>query len=147
MTVPLLNRSENIHATAVALDAERGVLIRGASGSGKSQLALRLMAFGARLVSDDRTDLRSDDAGQLIASAPPELAGRIEARGVGILRADALSQARVTLCVDLDRIEDQRLPPYRKDRVLGVALPLVLQLQNGHLDVAILQFLKEGRWA
>ncbi len=136
----------NLHASAVALDPERGVLIRGASGSGKSLLALRLMALGASLVSDDRVDLRAE-GGALIASAPEAIAGRIEARGMGILRADHLSQARITLLVDLDREEVERLPTCRKDRVLGVNLPLVLRVQHGHLDVAILQWLKGGRWA
>ncbi|MPQ95723.1 HPr kinase/phosphorylase [Thioclava sp. JE_KL1] len=138
--------STNLHASAVALDPERGVLIRGASGSGKSLLALRLMALGVSLVADDRVDLRTE-GGALIASAPEPIAGRIEARGVGILRADHLSQARITLLVDLDREEVERLPTCRKDRVLGVNLPLVLRVQHGHLDVAILQWLKGGRWA
>jgi len=136
----------NIHASVVALDAERGVLITGPSGSGKSLLALRLMAFGAHLVADDRVDLSVED-GHLIASAPPQIAGRIEARAVGLLRAETLEQARIILCVNLDEIETERLPNHRKDRVLGVELPLVLRVQHGHFDVAILQWLKGGRWA
>lgn len=138
--------SLNLHASVVALDPERGVLIKGASGTGKSLLALRLMAYGAWLVADDRTDL-TVEGGHLIARAPAPIAGRIEARGVGILRADPLSHARITLSVDLDREETERLPNCRKDSLLGVELPLVLRVQHDHFDVAILQWLKGGRWA
>ncbi|KFE33987.1 HPr kinase/phosphorylase [Thioclava atlantica] len=136
----------NVHASVVALDPGRGVLIRGASGAGKSALALRLMAYGAHLVADDRVDLSVED-GALIARAPAAIAGRIEARGVGILNAEALERARIILCVDLDRIETDRLPTCRKDSLLGVELPLVLRVQHDHFDVAILQWLKGGRWA
>ncbi|KEO53188.1 HPr kinase/phosphorylase [Thioclava indica] len=138
--------STNIHASVVALGSQRGALIKGASGSGKSLLALRLMAYGAQLVADDRVDL-CVEAGQLIATAPPQITGRIEAREVGLLHAEPLPRARIILCVNLDEIETQRLPEQRKDRVLGVELPLVLRVQHGHLDVAILQWLKGGRWA
>lgn len=136
----------NLHASVVALDPERGVLIRGASGAGKSLLALRLMALGAHLVADDRVDLWLQD-GAVMAAPPPGIAGRIEARGVGLLKADPLSQSRISLIVDLDRQETERLPTYRKDSLLGVELPLVLRVQHDHLDVAILQWLKGGRWA
>ncbi|WP_406736093.1 HPr kinase/phosphorylase [Thioclava sp. GXIMD4215] len=136
----------NLHASCVALDAQHAVLIMGASGSGKSTLALRLMAFGAHLVADDRTDLRCE-SGQILASAPLAIRGRIEARGVGILSADALSDAILSLVVDLDRIETERLPPQRNISLYGVSLPLVLQAQHSHLDAAIWQFLKAGRVA
>ena len=84
----------NLHASAVALDPLRGVLIKGGSGAGKSTLALQLMALGAHLVADDRVDL-SVETGHLVARAPASIAGRIEARGVGLLRAEALGQARI----------------------------------------------------
>lgn len=136
----------NIHATAVALDAGRGVLILGPSGAGKSALALRLMALGAHLVADDRVDLRHE-AGALLAAAPAALFGLIEARGAGILRATALASARIALVVDLSERETERLPPMRHSEILGVSLPLVLRLQDGHLEAAILQWLKGGRQA
>lgn len=136
----------NIHATAVALDTGRGVLILGPSGAGKSALALRLMALGAHLVADDRVDLRHE-AGALLAAAPAALFGLIEARGAGILRATALASARIALVVDLSERETERLPPMRHSEILGVSLPLVLRLQDGHLEAAILQWLKGGRQA
>lgn len=136
----------NIHATAVALDPGRGVLILGPSGAGKSALALRLMALGATLVADDRVDLRVGEGG-VIASAPAVLSGLIEARGAGILRAAALASARIVLVVDLSAPETERLPPMRHREILGVPLPLVLRLQDGHLEAAILQWLRGGRQA
>lgn len=102
------------------------------------------MAYGARLVADDRVDL-SVRAGELWASAPVRLSGLIEMRGVGILRADPLPSARIVLVIDLDQQETERLPPMREREVAGVRLPLVLRLQRGHLDVAVLQWLKGGR--
>ena len=133
-----------LHATAVALTPGAGVLILGPAGAGKSGLALRLMAFGARLVADDRVLLAVEE-GALIARAPAPIAGLIEARGAGILRAETLAQARIVLAVDMGRDEAERLPPSREIAFLGVTLPLVLRLQHGHLEAVILQWLKAGR--
>lgn len=136
----------NVHATAVALDAAHGVLILGRSGAGKSELALRLMAFGVGLVADDRVDL-TVEAGGVWARAPAVLSGLIETRGVGVLRADPIAAARIILVVDLDTEETERLPPFRHHELLGIRLPLVLRQRGGHLDVAVLQWLKGGRAA
>jgi HPr kinase/phosphorylase len=113
-----------LHATCVAL-GDRGVLITGPSGSGKSDLALRLIDGGARLVADDLTTLRAENGG-LVAVAPPRLAGRIEVRGIGILPVAAAPQVRLALEVVLapsDAIE--RLPEPERAAYLGVALPKV----------------------
>lgn len=113
-----------LHATAVAIDG-RAVLLRGPSGSGKSDLALRLIEAGARLVADDQSEL-SRRGGVLLVRAPATIAGLFEVRGLGILRFDALAEAPVGLIADLvaaDRIE--RLPPRRAEAILGVAVPLI----------------------
>ena len=82
VTGPLLS-AETVHASTVALDG-RAVLISGPSGSGKSDLALRLLDRGFALVSDDQTVVKKQgDA--LLASAPPSIAGKMEVRGIGIL--------------------------------------------------------------
>ena len=115
---------EQVHATTIDLDGQ-GVMLRGPSASGKSDLGLRLIDAGARLIADDRTDLtRSGDA--VLASAPNELAGRIEVRGVGIVPLEAAAETRLALIVDLvDPGKVQRLPEPDTVEVLGIALPLV----------------------
>jgi serine kinase of HPr protein (carbohydrate metabolism regulator) len=99
--------SETIHAGCVAIGG-RGVLIAGRSGSGKSDLAWRLIDRGARLVSDDYTRIERH-GGRLFARAPAAIAGRIELRGVGIVESPALDDVPVCLLADLDRVPE-RLP-------------------------------------
>ncbi len=116
--------SNQIHATCVALP-EGGVLLRGESGAGKSDLALRLIDGGARLVADDRTELMRD-GNRLIARAPTTIVGLIEARGVGILRLSPdqlVPEATVVLIVDLlDAAAIERLPDAMREDLLGVSL-------------------------
>ncbi|HWH18368.1 MAG TPA: HPr kinase/phosphatase C-terminal domain-containing protein [Allosphingosinicella sp.] len=122
MTIPPLS-SETLHVSCVAKDG-RGILISGRSGSGKSDLALRLIDRGAVLVSDDYTVLRRVE-GRLLASAPPNIQGKIEVRGIGILQFETVSDVPVCLFVDLDR-DVERLPPERETmRLAGVAVPVI----------------------
>lgn len=120
------------------------MLIRGPSGAGKSALGLELMALGLRLVADDRTELARQGA-RVVARCPPAIRGLIEARGVGILRAEALEEAGVALVVDLGEAEAERLPPWREAELLGVALPCLHKPLTGHFAAAICQYLKAGR--
>ncbi len=138
MTGPLV-----LHATTVAWDG-RGVLIRGASGAGKSALGLELLALGARLVADDRTELTREDE-RLMARCPAAIRGLIEARGLGLLRVDAAEDAEITAVIDLGRTETERLPPWREETILGVRLPVLHKPLNGPFAAAILQYLKGGR--
>jgi serine kinase of HPr protein (carbohydrate metabolism regulator) len=115
--------SETLHASTVALDG-RAVLITGRSGTGKSDLSLRLIDRGFTLVSDDQTIVRRD-GNRLIANAPPNIAGKLEIRGIGIVDMEAQKDVPVGLLVELTN-EIQRLPDDSRERpVLGVALPLV----------------------
>jgi serine kinase of HPr protein (carbohydrate metabolism regulator) len=114
---------ETIHATSVAIDG-RAVLITGISGAGKSDLALRLIDRGFTLVSDDQTIVHRD-AQRLLASAPEQIAGKIEIRGIGIVEMETVSDVPVALMVELTS-EIQRLPDDSRERpVLGVPIPLV----------------------
>ncbi len=134
-----------LHASCV-LVGDCGVLVLGASGTGKSTLALALMGMGASLVADDRTRVWTA-GGRLWAEAPATIRGRIEARGIGLLGADAVGPATVGLVVDLDRQEGERLPPMRQVEVLGVALPLVLGPLHPGLAPGVRQMALSGRLA
>ncbi|HEY0626322.1 MAG TPA: HPr kinase/phosphatase C-terminal domain-containing protein [Allosphingosinicella sp.] len=115
--------SETLHVSCVAKDG-RAILISGRSGAGKSDLALRLIDRGAKLVSDDYTTIRRVE-GRLRASAPPTIASKLEVRGVGILPFENEPDAAVCLYVDLDR-DVERLPPERETiRIAGVDVPLI----------------------
>jgi HPr kinase/phosphorylase len=121
MTAPTRVR---IHATAVAIDGH-AVLLRGVSGAGKSDLALRLIDAGARLVVDDQSELiRRGEA--VIVRPPGTIIGLIEVRGIGVMRIDGLAEAPVALIADLvaaDRVE--RMPARRRETILGVSLPVI----------------------
>ncbi len=115
--------SENVHASCVAIQG-RAVLIGGRSGSGKSDLALRLIDRGALLVSDDYVLVRRI-GDRLLATAPDTIQNRIEVRGVGILEFPAAMDVAVGLFVDLD-LPSQRLPEPDTHRVIaGLAIPLI----------------------
>ena len=88
-----------VHASCVALEGS-GVLLRGAPGAGKSDLALRLIEDGARLVADDQVALTSN-GGTLLAAPPARIAGLIEVRGIGIVSMDFVPRCPLRLVVDL----------------------------------------------
>lgn len=121
------------HGTAIAVDG-RAALIRGASGTGKSDLALRCIALApsallpgaVQLVADDRVVLTTC-GDRLRVEPPPSLAGRVEVRGLGILELPYAPHAFIALVVDLaapgdiDRLPD---PPLRTS-LLGIDMPLI----------------------
>lgn len=129
--------AQTIHATALAAPAAllpdlllpdaplRGVLLIGPSGSGKSDLALRLIDRGWRLIADDRTVLGLEN-GRLTASAPPNISGLIEVRGVGICAQAALcGPVPIALVLDLGLVAD-RLPvpqPWQSPSHTHVPIP------------------------
>jgi len=109
----------------VAWRSTRGVLLRGPSGVGKSDLALRLIDRGAQLVADDQCEIAAEGE-RVIARPPPALAGMIEARGVGIVKLAFLAEIPLALVADLvppDQVE--RLPEPETAQLCGIALPLL----------------------
>lgn len=129
--------ADRVHATAIAVGG-RGVLIRGPSGSGKSDLALRCLALcpsallsePIKLVADDQVILehdRSRTPPRLVATAPPALHGKLEVRGVGILTVAVQDKVDIALAVDLVREgQVERYPdPWPKVVVSGFSVPLI----------------------
>jgi len=113
--------SSLIHATAIAMEGD-AILLRGPPGAGKSDLALRLIEDGARLIADDQALLRRAD-NHVLVRAPAAVAGLIEVRGIGILRIDFLDEAPLGLVVDLVApTEVERIPDDRFEVVLGLPI-------------------------
>lgn len=120
-----MSESQLVHGTCIVIE-NTGVLLRGPSGSGKSDLALRLIDRGARLVSDDQTRLLRV-ADRIIASAPPTIAGFIEVRGIGPVPMTTEEGVWLRLAVDLKPTREiERLPEETGTTLLGMRLPLVM---------------------
>jgi serine kinase of HPr protein (carbohydrate metabolism regulator) len=100
----------------------KGALIEGPSGSGKSDLAIRALAAGLRLVADDRVLIWVSE-GRLYGRAPDPLRGLIEVRGQGVVRVEPVPFAEVVLIARLRTPE--RMPDLRTENVLGIAVPLL----------------------
>ncbi|MFM7377114.1 MAG: HPr kinase/phosphorylase [Erythrobacter sp.] len=114
-----------LQASAVVIGA-RALLIEGPPGSGKSSLALALIERGAGLIGDDAVTLTPSE-GRLIASAPPNIAGLLEVRGVGLARLDVAPPAPAALILALGGPPPARLPetPLPMREIAGVALPVL----------------------
>lgn len=136
-----------VHASGVAVD-DHGVMICGASGSGKSMLALELMNHGAKLIVDDGlwVDVATDRGGVPFLERPDTATDLIESRGIGLLRAGSIcGRAPLSLVIDLDRPEPDRLPPTRTVAVGNTRRPLILGAVHPSLAVSVLWMLRHGR--
>ncbi|ABD53455.1 HPr kinase/phosphorylase [Jannaschia sp. CCS1] len=130
------------HASAIVV-AGKGALILGPSGSGKSSLALSLIALGAELISDDGVWVDPDRAQLQRPETPPPL---IEARGVGLLRAGPICKsAPLSLVIDLSREESQRLPPRRMAALPDQKVELILARGHKTLAPIVFHLLRFGR--
>jgi serine kinase of HPr protein (carbohydrate metabolism regulator) len=127
----LTGARELVHGTCVALGGD-AVLLRGGSGAGKSDLALRFLALPAEgserlaLVADDQVFITQTEYGALVVSSPNTISGKIEVRGVGIVEIACVPEARLALVCDLVANEDvPRLPPETPERteIAGVLVP------------------------
>ncbi len=121
-------RGQPLHGTVAARWMAgvgwRGVLITGPAGAGKSDLALRLIGRGWRLVADDYAHVGAS-GGVLYAVAPDTIVGRMEVRGVGIVPSCSLGIARLVLVIALTRDAVERLPEPSARTLDGVALPVL----------------------
>jgi serine kinase of HPr protein (carbohydrate metabolism regulator) len=114
----------NIHASCVAAGS-RGILILGASGQGKSDLALRLIDRGARLVADDRCDIWFDRS-RLWCRPPANIAGKMEVRGIGIVDQPFVAPVPLALAVRLSERPERMPPANQSETVAGHSLPALL---------------------
>ena len=126
-----------IHASCVSI-GESAVLLRGAPGSGKSDLALRLIDGGGRLVADDQV-LLTRDGSQVIARPPKTIGGLLEVRGLGIIKVPYRSEAVLVLVVDVTPAEaDERLPAPDHCRIEGIDLPrLIISARRASADAIV----------
>lgn len=124
---------ELVHGTCVAF-GRRGVLLRGGSGAGKSDLALRVLSLPGEgedrplLVADDQVWIEPGTGDRLLASPPSTIAGKIEVRGLGIVEMPFLAEAELVLVCDLvSETEVPRMPPESWDRavVAGLSVPVL----------------------
>lgn len=131
-----------LHASCVSINGN-GVLICGSSGSGKSSLALNLIALGAELVADDQTLVRHEGR-DLIASCPDRISGLIEARGVGFLTPPTRSDTRLSLVVDLETPQTQRIPKSGSYELFGITLPLFRRAPLDAFPAALYILARDG---
>jgi serine kinase of HPr protein (carbohydrate metabolism regulator) len=110
----------SLHATCIAINGA-AILIMGASGRGKSDLALRLIDRGAQLVSDDYTDVLRD--GDTLRAAPPStITGKIEVRGIGIIEMPYVRDIPVALMIDLDGVVERMPLPNQTTMIAGLPI-------------------------
>lgn len=125
-----------IHASTVRI-GDGAVVVRGASGTGKSALCLELLSRGGTLVADDRTVI-AVRGGKLTAACPPQIAGLIEARGVGLLSVPHVDDVPIRLVVDLSPDPGPRLPERSEAILLGWPVKSLCSVWTSHLAPTIL---------
>jgi len=114
---------KRIHSTSVVID-DNGVLILGDSGSGKSDLALRLIDNGATLISDDISICRKN-SNNIYLYCPPEIRGLLEVREIGIITVPFVERIKLRLVVNLKSNNNERFPKDSSFRILGIKIPLI----------------------
>ena len=114
---------KRIHSTSVVID-DNGVLILGDSGSGKSDLALRLIDSGATLISDDISICRKN-SNNIYLYCPPEIKGLLEVREIGIITVPFVEKIKLRLVVNLKSNNNERLPKDNCFRILGIKIPII----------------------
>ena len=114
---------KRIHSSSVVID-DNGVLILGDSGSGKSDLALRLIDSGATLISDDISICRKN-SNNIYLYCPPEIKGLLEVREIGIITVPFVERIKLRLVVNLKSNNNERFPKDSSFRILGIKIPII----------------------
>ena len=115
--------SKRMHSSSVVID-DNGVLILGDSGSGKSDLALRLIDNGATLISDDISICRKN-SNNIYLYCPPEIKGLLEVREIGIITVPFVERIKLRLVVNLKSNNNERFPKDSSFRILGIKIPII----------------------
>ncbi|MEM1384040.1 MAG: serine kinase [Pseudomonadota bacterium] len=136
--------SDLLHACAAAI-ADRGLLITGAAGTGKSTLLCELLALGADLVADDRVVLSAQSGCAPTLSAPRATAGLVEMRGAGILRMPHRDAVPLWLIADLDATPAERMPPALTRPLCGHSCPVMLCRSVRGAAARLILVLRSGR--
>lgn len=124
-----------VHSATCVARGGRAVLIEGAPGSGKSTLALALIDRGAMLIGDDGVTLDVRD-GRIFASPPPNIAGLLEVRNLGLLNFPVAAETPVALVLRLDPEAARHIETSERADLGGLTLPLV-RLWPGGPELAI----------
>lgn len=134
-----------VHGTAVALNGH-ALLFLGPSGSGKSSLALQMMALGAALVSDDLVWL-SEAEEQVMLGIPPQASGprAIEARGFGLLNARVTDPSPLCAIIDMSQCATDRLPAEKRVQVGPICVPLFHKVDTPSFPAVLRQYLMQPR--
>ncbi|MAH78739.1 MAG: aldolase [Rickettsiales bacterium] len=121
----IFNRMDlkKLHASSISLE-DNGVLIIGPSGSGKSDLALRMIDSGATLISDDITTCRKIN-GSISLFSSEKIFGLIEVRGIGIIKVPYVENIKLKMIVKLTNQMIDRMPQEKKKKVMGISFPII----------------------
>lgn len=115
--------SKNLYATSISIE-DNGIMIIGSSGSGKSDLALRLIDSGGTLISDDRTVCERKD-NKIFLFTLKEIKGLIEVRGVGIIKVPYVENVQLKLLVSLTEEKLDRLPRIKNKKIFNISIPQI----------------------
>lgn len=117
------DNSKIIHASSVDING-KGVVILGKSGTGKSNLAIKLISMGAKLISDDQTHFRLKE-NKIIISKPETTPNFIEARGIGLIEVPFVVSAKLFCFVKITNLELKRLPNAKKKHCFGKKIKMM----------------------
>tara|TARA_B100000900_G_C20184601_1_gene555335 strand:+ start:25 stop:498 length:474 start_codon:yes stop_codon:yes gene_type:complete len=131
-----------LHASSIDIDG-KGVVILGKSGSGKSNLAIKLISMGAKLISDDQTYFKLKD-NKVIISKPDTTPNFIEARGIGLIKAPLVMSAKLFCFVNITNIELKRLPYEEIKYCFGKKIKMVEFNPNYNNESALFLSLRYG---